>query len=205
MDNGRLVFLIGRIGRLLSKSTHGLVCCLVLTQCAVQGTTSTDKSALDGVDAAGADDEPGDPPPDSPKQSAFDGVPKYASQPVAKSAASHHKDKKVEVVPDGDADCLSCHSGKGAPKFVLAGTVYASDTGGKGVPDIEVRIGDANGTSVSAHTDADGNFWIAVGKLPSKPAYAGVRSAKGSLSMAHMVEDFSCNTCHTAQQPIYRP
>ena len=111
----------------------------------------------------------------------FAEAPAYVSAPVASSAAAAHVAKKVSVSMPAVPACLTCHraGGRGAP-FVFAGTAFADKAATKGAADIEIRIVDAKGNAMTAHTDADGNFWLKGATSLAKPARAGARNAQAA-------------------------
>ena len=132
----------------------------------------------------------------------FSDAPAYASQAVAASAASAHAAKKV-APPGKEAGCLTCHkAGGSATQFLFAGTVYADADGKKGQPDVEIRVADALGNTVTVHSDADGNFW-SKGTAPlATPAKAGARDTVKTRTMNQPVDKGDCNNCHNADLPI---
>jgi hypothetical protein len=96
--------------------------------------------------------------------------------------------------------CLSCHraGGLATTTFTFAGTVYEASGAlpvGEGV---EVRIANADLTSVQViYTDAAGNFWEYGTFLPDGGAAVGVRDATFARHQATLVTNGDCNGCHT--------
>jgi hypothetical protein len=125
----------------------------------------------------------------------------YASAPPARTAAAAHSAKGV-AAPGAKTPCLGCHKdGGAAPAFTFAGTIFADDGMSKGSADVEVRVADASGKGVSAHSDADGNFWVQ-GPALALPAHAGARVAGKALAMGSVVDKADCNGCHDATFPM---
>jgi hypothetical protein len=140
------------------------------------------------------------PPADT---SFFAGGPGYASSPVANSAAAAHLAKKVSVSMPAVPACLKCHRGGGhGTPFVFAGTAFTDKAATRGASDIEIRVVDARGTAMTAHTDADGNFWVKGGAQLAKPARAGARNAQAVRVQQSAITNGDCNSCHTAETPL---
>lgn len=92
--------------------------------------------------------------------------------------------------------CLGCHNGNGAPRFTVAGTVYASAQGGAAVPGATIVVTDAGGVVTRLVTASNGNFYsnrtfafpvqVSASKCPdTRPMIGAVASTGGD-----------CNTCH---------
>ncbi len=104
------------------------------------------------------------------------------------------------VAPNGNHNaglaCLSCHTGTGAPRWTLAGTLYASAAGGTPIGNATIVIVDNNGVEHSLATASNGNFYtnqalafpvsVKASKCPDEKAMTG-KPAVGD-----------CNGCHTA-------
>jgi hypothetical protein len=131
----------------------------------------------------------------------FSDAPPYASAPIARTAAAAHAAKGVPA-PDNKAACLSCHKAGGkAAAFTFAGTIYETDAATKGASDVEVRVKDAKGGSFAAHSDADGNFWLA-GSALGPSVHAGARTSAKTSVMGVDITGGDCNDCHDAKLPI---
>ena len=101
-------------------------------------------------------------------------------------------------------NCLSCHAkgGDAGTTFTMAGTVYGPDDAGLG--GVEVRVKEADGTSIASYTNAEGNFYYlaAVGEPIEAGALSGVRNAASVQTMPDPLANGmqgSCNqsgTCH---------
>jgi cytochrome c553 len=135
-------------------------------------------------------------------KTAFTGAPAYASSPVASTAAAAHAAKKL-AVPSKETACLSCHkTGGTAPSFVFGGTVFTADDGKTALADAEIRFVDDKGTASSAHSDADGNYWLKGPSVTAETGKAGAR--KGAVTNAMDVPaSGNCNECHAANMPMY--
>jgi hypothetical protein len=168
--------------------------------------------ACSGADPGGASDplasgDAGAPPPAAPAADAappddpgvlianpvdgFTGAPPYASDLPAIRANAMHANGPVTGQP-----CLSCHDGVTCVKFDFAGTVWRAPAFTEAVPDVEVRVIDANDYAHSVHSDADGNFWHRASTDLPLPAFSGVRTAH--FTALGKLNGTSCNTCHNA-------
>lgn len=131
----------------------------------------------------------------------FTGAPAYASGPVASTAAAAHAAKKLPALTK-DTACLSCHkTGGSAPSFVFGGTVFTADDGKTGLADAELRFVDDKGNASSAHSDADGNFWLKGPSVTVETGKAGARKAAVAKAM-DVPASGNCNECH-ANIPLY--
>ena len=113
-------------------------------------------------------------------------------------------------------DCLVCHGGGGGggegeeegKTWSFAGTVYDQDTN-EGVHGVKVDLVDSRGRSITAWSNAAGNFYSAEPMTPPFTATLtrGGRSFTGTpdpVSTAHM--DYGgCNGCHVGGARIYAP
>jgi hypothetical protein len=119
---------------------------------------------------------------------------------MAKTATAAHAAKGLPS-PSKTA-CLHCHAdGASAPPFALAGTLFADDAATKGAGDAEVRAVDSKGSVAIAHTDAEGNFWVA-GRALAPTVHAGARSGAKSALMGTDVPAGDRNDCHDAKFPM---
>lgn len=180
------------------------------------GSSDTD-APTDGTDGAGGS-APGLPSPTPPAgdtqpvpgngsaPGAFAGAPAFREtlgpSTIDKSGKGNgHLSFNADGNPAGRA-CLTCHDGGGkggAPGFLFAGTVYTDKTAAKVAVGVEVRVLGADGKGLSAHTDANGNFFFrAEDGVAKVPASAGVRNAALARSMTNKINDGNCNQCHDA-------
>lgn len=97
-------------------------------------------------------------------------------------------------------DCLSCHSadsGRGAPVWSAAGTVYprADAAAHEGVPGAEVRLSAPDGSLIAKlTTNAVGNFYT---PLPLPPGFRVAVEFDGqSIEMPCSPPGGLCNFCH---------
>lgn len=153
------------------------------------------------IACGGAPAAPAAAAPTGEAKTAFTGAPGYASAAVTTTAASAHAAKKLPA-PSKDTACLSCHkTGGTAPSFVLAGTVFSADDGKTPLADAELRFVDDKGAGSSAHSDADGNFWLKGPSVTTETGKAGAR--KGAVTKAMDVPaSGNCNECHM-NIPLY--
>lgn len=140
--------------------------------------------------------------PGAAGKTVFSDAPAYASSPVATTAAAAHAAKKLPA-PSKETACLSCHkTGGTAPSFVFAGTMYTDDTGKGGLGDAEIRFVDDKGAGSSAHSDADGNFWLKGPSAMADTAKAAAR--KGAIvKLMEPAVSGNCNECHAANMPMF--
>jgi len=140
--------------------------------------------------------------PAAEAKTAFTGAPAYASAAVTTTAASAHAAKKI-AAPSNATGCLSCHkTGGTAPSFVFGGTIFSSDDGKTPLADAEIRFVDDKGAASSAHSDADGNYWLKGPSVTAETGKAGAR--KGAVTKAMDVPaSGNCNECHGANMPAY--
>lgn len=97
--------------------------------------------------------------------------------------------------------CITCHtSGGEGPKYQIAGTVYSegddADTC-NGISATAIEIIGADGTTVTATSNAAGNFFLSSGiKMPYTARV--LRNGK-ARKMTTKQENGDCNACHTAK------
>jgi hypothetical protein len=90
-------------------------------------------------------------------------------------------------------------TGGAAAPFLAAGFVATAAGGTTGAGDVEVRVYAQGGTAAgySAHTDADGFFWInPPNGGTTGPYQAGVRNGTTTLLMPTAQSASNCQTCH---------
>lgn len=87
-------------------------------------------------------------------------------------------------------DCLSCHG------FRAAGTIYAAAAAGpcEGIAGAAVTISDDQGHSVTATSNAAGNFFTSSTLVP--PLHVSVTLGGDSVAMPGTAEHGRCNECH---------
>jgi hypothetical protein len=138
----------------------------------------------------------------------FANAPPYTSSLPGTSAAQNHALHGVGTTPNKDVDCLSCHNGATATQFLYAGSIYTDVGAATGAADVELRVVDANNVNLSAHSDADGNFWLINNGTLAVPGHAGARDGKGDMQlMPSAVQSGSCNGCHNGNvtSPLHLP
>jgi cytochrome c5 len=129
--------------------------------------------------------------PVSNPQDAFTGAPNYTSDPPTIRANDQHGGTIVT-----GKSCLDCHNGTTCVLFDFAGTVWQYPALTSGVPDVEVRIIDANNLAYDVHSDVDGNFWHRANSTLAMPAFSGVRTS--DWKAIGTLNGTSCNSCHYA-------
>jgi hypothetical protein len=169
------------------------------------GTGGGNDAGTGGTPDAGPADTGGGP------KNAFTGAPAFASKPVATSAKQSHTANAVGVIPGKATACVDCHKLGGASPapFLAAGTVFTDTAGTTPAVDYEVRFVDSKGAAFSAHTDADGNFWINPPLAAATgPFITGVRNATAVKPMITQAGDGNCSSasCHGgATGPVHIP
>jgi len=112
-------------------------------------------------------------------------------------------------------DCLECHGGGGgegegddARTWSFGGTVFDQDTN-EGVHGVKVQLVDSRGRTITAWSNAAGNFYSAESMTPpfTVTLTRGGRSVTGvpdPVTTAHM--DYGgCNGCHVGSARIHAP
>lgn len=161
----------------------------VAIACGGSTAAPAQSAAASGGDAGGTKD-------------VFASGPAYVAAPVTTTAAASHTAKKI-AAPTKDTACLSCHkTGGTAPSFVLGGTVFTADNGKTPLAGAEIRFVDAKGTLSRAHSDADGNFWLAGPSVTTETGKAAARTATLSKVM-DVPASGNCNECHASNMPLY--
>jgi hypothetical protein len=100
--------------------------------------------------------------------------------------------------------CLVCHGpyGPAELQFSVAGTVYAAT--GESTPAVGAiaKIEDSTGASVTADTNAAGNFYILLRDFdPAYPILPQVSSPDGGIvqkMMTYVARNGSCGDCHAS-------
>jgi hypothetical protein len=129
-----------------------------------------------------------------------------ASAPDGSSPLVCTSGKQGGVVPGATHDpgqaCLACHASVGGPRLPFAGTVYPTlhePDSCVGLSGVLVKLVDANGTAVTAVTNAGGNFLGAVAAAFKPPYTVAVVGATGTTTTATSLHTgVDCNGCHTA-------
>lgn len=112
-------------------------------------------------------------------------------------------------VPSGEhnagKNCMSCHTGGGAPAWLFAGTMHKAD-GTTAAPHVEVGI-KSGGKLYTAYSGANGNFFLAKGSntIDFATAEIRIRNATGEKSMVSKTAVAGCNSCHTGAQAMIEP
>ena len=140
----------------------------------------------------------------------FKGLVAYVSKPVAVSARTSHANNG-QAAQTPATDCLTCHKtgGAGVP-FLAAGWVATAANGATGAADVEVGAyaTGTGGNAFSAHTDADGFFWINPPNGGTTGPYCGGVRQATELDMPATQTNSDCNnsSCHGgATGPIHYP
>jgi hypothetical protein len=166
-----------------------------------QAASSVDAGASTPKPAAkAADPSPSDAGAAAPAIAAFSNAPPFSLVTPSDESSDHHGGDS-----NAGKDCLSCHTGEGAPQFVIGGTVFGEKSGAEGLAGAEVRIVSKTGEELAlVGTDSDGNFWLEGAAALPAGAVAGVRNATATKSMTGKVGTGSCNQsgCHASARPI---
>jgi hypothetical protein len=138
-------------------------------------------------------------------QGAFTGAPAYTNQLPqnrANGVAAHGG-------PVSGQECLTCHTGNGAPKFSFAGTIYKTIQGTAPAPGAQVRVVNAQGQQLAlVNADQDGNFWYENAANVAANSKTAARDGDSTHLMAGAIAAGSCNAgggCHAAGNRIYVP
>jgi hypothetical protein len=101
--------------------------------------------------------------------------------------------------PDGHhnagQNCLTCHTGSGAPKWTAAGTLYADAAGTTAVAGATITLVDSTGKEVKIVTATNGNFWTSQALTP--PLHPKASKCPSSAAMSGNAQG-ACNSCHSA-------
>jgi hypothetical protein len=132
---------------------------------------------------------------------AFTGAPAYVATlgPSARRSQHGFAGNTPTTSPAG-RPCMSCHGPAGrATEFAFAGTVYANAAGTAPAARVEVRVRDVTGKTLSAYTDADGNFYFPLNPSGDLvfPVLTGARIGASTELMAGSIANGNCNGCHT--------
>jgi hypothetical protein len=134
----------------------------------------------------------------SPVVTAFTGAgPFVATTGPSARMAAHAFAGNTPITNPAKQACLGCHVAGGAAKaFAFAGTAFKDVAGTIPAVGVEVRVRAADGGSLSAYTDEDGNFYQSA--PIAFPASVGARNATTSRVMMGMPPEGGCNNaqCH---------
>jgi hypothetical protein len=104
-------------------------------------------------------------------------------------------------------DCLGCHTGAGAPKFAIAGTVFRSKSSSEGAAGAQVRVVNGVGKEIAlVGTDSAGNFWLKSSTTPIPAgAFVGVRDGTTKRAMNAAITTGACGqtSCHDSKRPMF--
>lgn len=134
---------------------------------------------------------------------AAQGTPVPGGSGVCVSGQTFHGDESPLMNPG--LDCVGCHESSGeAPRLAVAGTVYSAYdepdycVGRSGV---DVVVTGANGTELTLHTNASGNFMLRQSDANAAgltmPIHAEVHSNGAINAMSAAQSTGACNTCHS--------
>jgi hypothetical protein len=96
--------------------------------------------------------------------------------------------------------CLACHDGSTAhPAMTVAGTVNAVLGSAAPLAGVSVALTDVTGMTVTAMTNAAGNFYLEPATWrPTFPLHVAISFGGYSSTMSTIIgRDGSCATCHT--------
>ncbi len=166
--------------RLTSIFAVAFVCPLVAA-CAVEG--SDDPGGGGGVDAAGG------------------GGGTDAAGNGGGGGGDGSCDEVSSMLPSGNHNaglvCLGCHNGSGvAPRWTVAGTLYASSQGGTPIAGATVTVTDANDVTVRLVTASNGNFYT--GQALAMPLRVKASRCPDTRLMMATPMTGDCNSCHQA-------
>jgi hypothetical protein len=94
--------------------------------------------------------------------------------------------------------CLSCHG-----EFTLAGSLYASQTGGTRIGGATVSITDQNGQIVDLVTGSDGSFFTS--QPLSFPVDVEISKCPDTVWMVSAANSGECNGCHGSSNRVHLP
>lgn len=155
-----------------------------------------------------AEDAPPTPPPQDtdagpPPPNAFTATSPYALLTPSEQSADHHGGTS-----NAGKDCLLCHTGQGAPRFVVAGTVFTTKGSTTPAAGVQVRVVSPTGQEIAlVGTDESGNFWLEGAAVVPPGSRVGIRDASRTKLMNGPIGAGTCNqsVCHvtSAQPPIF--
>lgn len=178
---------------------------------------STSVLALSSACGGAAESEPTDPTPngidggaetsvDSPDGEAAAAESPFAGAPAYVPTTGRNTLQPGEHPGYGNPSkraCFDCHGGNGpGPKFFAAGSVFHEAAGTTAAAEVEIRLRDDAGRTVSTYTDALGNFVVTARAASTAgvtfPLHAGARDATTTNAMIRPVPNGNCNAaiCH---------
>ncbi len=94
------------------------------------------------------------------------------------------------------SDCLHCHGGGRAQTWSMAGTLFGNPdaTTGAGLEGASVLVTDADGRTLTLHTNAAGNFYTA--ESLTFPVRVEVQKDGIGVAMNQAAPHGDCNGCH---------
>jgi hypothetical protein len=92
--------------------------------------------------------------------------------------------------------CLSCHTGAGAPRWQVAGTLFSTAAGGAAIGGATVTITDANNVVTKLITAPNGNFYS--GANFAFPVRVNASRCPDKKTMGEAAPNGNCNSCHQA-------
>jgi hypothetical protein len=165
-----------------------------------QSTLAGDAGSSGSSGSSGADGGSSGAPDAAPAANAFTGAAAYAAQNGPNTIKGDH--------PNGGdpakADCMTgaCHGAGGqGPRFLAGGSVFKDVAGTMPAPQVEVRFLDGDGTTLSAYTDANGNFFVRANGAAANLAFpmkTGARDGTTTRPMSSSIANGACNSaaCH---------
>lgn len=155
-----------------------------------EGTGAT----LGDAPVGGAGQDAGEPGSDG---GAADAATLACRDPVATNASGKHN--------PGTA-CAGCHTGMGAPKFTVSGTLYSDAAGTAPVVGATIHVTDATGAQLELTTAQNGNFWTSQTVAYPVRVYAS-RCPDAVPMVATVASPGDCNAggCHGAGNRIHLP
>ncbi len=171
-------------------------------------SAGTSEPPTTSSDADDANDAPPAPPPQDadagpPPPNAFTATSPYALLTPSEQSADHHGGTS-----NAGKDCLLCHTGQGAPRFVVAGTIFTTKGSTTPAAGVQVRVVSPAGQEIAlVGTDESGNFWLEGTASVPPGSHVGVRDATRTKLMNGPIGVGTCNqsVCHvtSAQPPIF--
>lgn len=135
------------------------------------------------------------PPPPEPGEEGGDAAP--GAEPDGAEATC---EPATTNMPNGNHNagqaCLSCHTGAGAPRWQVAGTLYTSAAGGTAIGGATITITDANDVVTKLVTAPNGNFYS--GANFAFPVRVNASRCPDTKVMGEAAPNGNCNSCHQA-------
>ena len=193
------------MGGIFRHNSFGMMLGLALVLGACGGsTTGSDAGVQDAMasDSALADGQPDAGVADGALQDGGSGADAGGDAastciPAATPGPSSH---------NAGQECLACHANmSGNRRFTVAGTVYASASGGTGVGGATVRLVPASGSPIDIVTGTNGNFFTT--QTVSFPVTVLVSKCPDTAPMVQQVTQGGCNAsgCHGQGNRIHLP